>query len=125
MPRDVRCSDSTHYTGENKRVRSYLESVWWRIYGGIRASRAVTMRICALSLRLALALLRTLALLFVAVLAVADAVVTRIVAVPTGVGLAHARAKWLHRWSRAALMVIWVRLEQRGVMPPSGIITAR
>jgi len=100
-------------------------SVRSRSYGGIRAIRSVMMRLCALSLGLSLALLRTLAFLFIAALAVADAIVTRIVAVPTGVGLAHARAKWLHRWSRAALMVIWVRLEQRGVMPPSGIITAR
>jgi len=58
------------------------------------------------------------------VFAVADAILTRIVAAPTAIALAHARAAWLHRWSRAARWVLGVRFEQRGVMPPSGIVTA-
>jgi len=115
------------------------ESVRWNIRSGgvaqnphkpcvvssaIRAGRSEATRLCVLSLRLPLALLRTCGFLVVAVFAVADAILTRIVAAPTAIALAHARAAWLHRWSRAARWVLGVRFEQRGVMPPSGIVTA-
>ncbi len=99
--------------------------VRWKIRGGIRAVCSVMRLPCAFSLRLFLAFLRTLGFLAVAVIAVVDACVTQVVAVPTGVGMAHARARWMHRWSRAARWVTGVRMEQRGVMPPSGIIAAR
>jgi hypothetical protein len=118
---------------------SSLEGVQWKVGSGeagwdsskpgivhaaISAAYSVTTRLCVLSLRLSLALLRTLGLLVLAVFAVADAILTRIVAVPTAVAMAHGRAAWLHRWSRVARWVLGVRLGQRGVMPSSGIITA-
>ena len=92
---------------------------------GIVAGRSCTIRLWELSVRLSFALLRTLGFSIIAALAVADAILTRIVAVPTAVALAHARATWIHRWSRAARWVLGVRMEQRGVMPASGIITAK
>jgi len=94
------------------------------VYAPIRAARSATARLGVLSVRFTLALLRTLGLLIVAVLSVADTILMRIVAVPTAVAMAHARAAWIHRWSRAVLGVLGVRIERRGVMPPSGIITA-
>jgi len=115
------------------------ESVRWNIRSGgvarnphkpcvvspaIRTGHSETTRLCLQSLTLSLALLRTLGFLVVAVFAVADSILTRIVAAPTAIALAHARAAWLHRWSRAARWVLGVRFEQRGVMPPSGIVTA-
>jgi len=90
----------------------------------IRAACSGTMRLCVLSARFSLGVLRTLGFLVFAVFAVADAILMRIVAAPTNVAMAHARAAWLHRWSRAARWVLGVRFEKRGVMPSSGIITA-
>jgi len=100
------------------------EGVRWKVRGAVGAGRSGTARLGVLSLRVSLALLLTLGFLIAAVFAVADAMLTRIVAVPTAAAMAHARAKWLHRWSRVARWVLGVRIEQRGVMPASGIITA-
>ena len=55
-------------------------------------------------------------------LALADAAWQRLVTTPTGTALAHARAAWLHRWSRIARWVLELRLEQRGFTPVSGIV---
>jgi hypothetical protein len=118
------------FSWEGVRWKVYSGDVGWRSYepafvnAAIRAGRSVTARLCVLLLRLSLALMRTLGFLVVAVCAVADAIITRIVAVPTAVAMAHARAAWLHRWSRAARWVLGVRVGQRGVTPASGIITA-
>ena len=57
-------------------------------------------------------------------LALADAAWLRLVTTPTGTALAHARAAWLHRWSRIARRVLGLRLEQRGFTPVSGIVVA-
>ena len=34
----------------------------------------------------------------------------------------HARAAWLHRWSRFACRVLGIRVSTRGSMPPSGLL---
>src|SRR5206468_11755861 len=34
----------------------------------------------------------------------------------------HARAAWLHRWSRFACRVLGIRVTTRGSMPPSGLL---
>ena len=91
----------------------------------LRVARVVTMRLGELSVKLPLAALRALGIFVLAAFAIADAARTLIVAVPTAVGIAHARAAWLHRWSRAARWVLGVRVDQRGVMPSSGIVTAK
>jgi lyso-ornithine lipid O-acyltransferase len=111
----LRCSSAPLVSGE---------AIRWKVRRHLGEGLTATKRFCALSMRLSLALLRSFAFLLVAVLAVADAIVTRIVAVPTGAGMARARAEWLHRWSRRVRRVLGVKVEQRGVMPPSGIITA-
>jgi lyso-ornithine lipid O-acyltransferase len=36
----------------------------------------------------------------------------------------HARAGWLHRWSRFACRVIGIRITTRGAMPPSGLLVS-
>ena len=36
----------------------------------------------------------------------------------------HARAGWLHRWSRFASRVVGIRVTTRGVMPPSGLLVS-
>ena len=36
----------------------------------------------------------------------------------------HARARWLHRWSRFACRVIGIRITTRGAMPPSGLLVS-
>jgi 1-acyl-sn-glycerol-3-phosphate acyltransferase len=56
--------------------------------------------------------------------AVADGACQRLVTTPTGSALAHARAAWLHRWSRIARRVLGLRLNQRGFSPVSGIVVA-
>ena len=43
---------------------------------------------------------------------------------PTGAALAHARAEWLHRWSRIARRVLGLRIDQHGFTPVSGIVIA-
>ena len=57
-------------------------------------------------------------------LALADAAWQRLVTRPTGIALAHARAAWLHRWSRIARRVLGLRMDQRGFTPVSGIVVA-
>jgi 1-acyl-sn-glycerol-3-phosphate acyltransferase len=57
-------------------------------------------------------------------LALADAAWLRLVTIPTGTHLAHARAAWLHRWSRIARRVLGLHLDQRGFTPVSGIVVA-
>jgi len=70
------------------------------------------------------ALVRTTVLAVLYPFAVADAAWQRVVATPNGSALAHARAVWLHRWSRIARRVLGLRLDQRGFTPVSGIIVA-
>jgi hypothetical protein len=94
------------------------------VKAAIRTGHSVIAGLGVRLLRISLGLARTLGFLVVAVLAVADAIVTRIIAVPTAIGMAHARAAWVHRWSLAARWILGARIERRGVMPPSGIITA-
>ncbi|PYJ32673.1 MAG: 1-acyl-sn-glycerol-3-phosphate acyltransferase [Verrucomicrobia bacterium] len=36
----------------------------------------------------------------------------------------HARAGWLHRWSRFASRVVGIRITTRGAMPPSGLLVS-
>jgi 1-acyl-sn-glycerol-3-phosphate acyltransferase len=36
----------------------------------------------------------------------------------------HARAGWLHRWSRFASRVVGIRVTTRGAMPPSGLLVS-
>src|SRR5438034_9065863 len=36
----------------------------------------------------------------------------------------HARAGWLHRWSRFACCVVGIRITTRGAMPPSGLLVS-
>src|SRR5512137_1393669 len=54
--------------------------------------------------------------------AIADAAWQRVVATPNGSALAHARAAWLHRWSKIARRVLGLQLDQRGFTPVSGIV---
>ncbi len=70
------------------------------------------------------AILRATALAVLYPLALADAAWQLLVAAPNGSALAHARAAWLHRWSRVARRVLGLRLDQRGFTPVSGIIVA-
>ncbi len=56
--------------------------------------------------------------------AVADAAWQRLVTTPNGSALAHARAAWLHRWSRIARWVLGLRMDRRGFTPVSGIVVA-
>lgn len=68
---------------------------------------------------------RALVLVLLFPLAVADGLWLRIATVPKGSALAHARAAWLHRWSRTVRRVLGLRLDQRGFTPVSGIVVAR
>lgn len=70
------------------------------------------------------AILRVAVLAILYPFAIADAAWQRVVATPNGSALAHARAAWLHRWSRIARRVLGLRLDQRGFTPVSGIIVA-
>jgi 1-acyl-sn-glycerol-3-phosphate acyltransferase len=70
------------------------------------------------------AILRATVLAVLYPFAIADAAWQRVVATPNGSALAHARAAWLHRWSRIARRVLGLHLEQRGFTPVSGIIVA-
>ncbi len=70
------------------------------------------------------AILRATVLAVLYPFAVADAAWQRVVATPTGSALAHARAAWLHRWSRIARRVLGLHLSQRGYTPVSGIVVA-
>jgi 1-acyl-sn-glycerol-3-phosphate acyltransferase len=49
---------------------------------------------------------------------------SRLLVLPNGISLAHARARWLHRWSRKAGWVLGLRNRQRGFAPVSGIVVA-
>lgn len=70
------------------------------------------------------AILRSAALAVLYPLALADAAWQRLVTIPNGSALAHARAVWLHRWSRIARRVLGLRFDQRGFTPASGIVVA-
>ena len=70
------------------------------------------------------AILRATVLAVLYPLALADAAWQRLVVTPNGSALAHARAAWLHRWSRIARRVLGLRLDQRGFTPVSGIVVA-
>jgi 1-acyl-sn-glycerol-3-phosphate acyltransferase len=70
------------------------------------------------------AILRATVLAALYPFAVADAAWQRVVATPNGSALAHARAAWLHRWSRIARRVLGLHLSQRGYTPVSGIVVA-
>src|SRR4051812_6210770 len=70
------------------------------------------------------AILRAAVLAVLYPLALADAAWQRLVTTPNGSALAHARAAWLHRWSRIARRVLGLRVDQRGFTPVSGIVVA-
>jgi 1-acyl-sn-glycerol-3-phosphate acyltransferase len=70
------------------------------------------------------ALLRLTILAALYPFAIADAAWQRLATKPTGTALAHARAAWLHRWSRIAIRLLGLRLDQRGFSPVSGIVVA-
>ena len=70
------------------------------------------------------AILRATVLAVLFPMAVADAARQRLITTPTGTALAHARAAWLHRWSRIARRVLGLRLDRRGFTPVSGIVVA-
>lgn len=70
------------------------------------------------------ALFRAAVLAILYPFALTDAAWLRVVATPNGSALAHARAAWLHRWSKIARRVLGLRLDQRGFTPVSGIIVA-
>jgi 1-acyl-sn-glycerol-3-phosphate acyltransferase len=70
------------------------------------------------------AILRATVLAVLYPLALADAAWQRLIATPNGSALAHARAAWLHRWSRIARRVLGLHLSQRGYTPVSGIVVA-
>jgi 1-acyl-sn-glycerol-3-phosphate acyltransferase len=70
------------------------------------------------------ALLRAAFLAVLYPFAIADAAWQRVVATPNGSALAHARAAWLHRWSRIVRRVLGLCLDQRGFTPVSGIVVA-
>jgi len=68
--------------------------------------------------------IRAVALLGIWLLAIVDVALVRLMTEPTGARLAHARATWLHRWSRIARRALGLRLEVRGFSPVSGIVVA-
>lgn len=70
------------------------------------------------------AFLRAAVLAILYPFALADAAWQRVVATPNGSARAHARATWLHRWSRIARRVLGLRFDQRGFTPVSGIVVA-
>lgn len=72
----------------------------------------------------ALGAMRMLLLSVIGLLAVIDAGIVRLTTEPTGTRLAHARAAWLHRWSRIVRWSLGIRLEVRGFTPVSGIVVA-
>jgi 1-acyl-sn-glycerol-3-phosphate acyltransferase len=69
-------------------------------------------------------MLRLTLLAFIVPIAIADAARVRIVTHPSGAAMAHARAAWLHRWSRVACRVLGIRIDRRGFVPVSGVIVA-
>ena len=69
-------------------------------------------------------ILRAFALAICYPCALADAAWLRLVTHPTGSALAHARAAWLHRWSRFACRVLGLHIERHGFEPVSGIVVA-
>jgi hypothetical protein len=68
---------------------------------------------------------RPLALIALAACAVAHWMYLRLIIPPNGASIARARARWLHRWCRAARWVLGMRNHQRGFAPVSGIVAAR
>jgi 1-acyl-sn-glycerol-3-phosphate acyltransferase len=74
--------------------------------------------------RVARGTVRIFGLLLIAVLAVIDAGIVRLVTEPTGSHLAHARAAWLHRWSCLVCCALGLRVKKQGFIPASGIVAA-
>jgi hypothetical protein len=74
-------------------------------------------------LRLTRTILSTFALAFLYPFALADGLWLRVTTPPNGTSLAHARAAWLHRWSRVTCRVLGLRVNQRGFTPVSGVVT--
>jgi len=70
------------------------------------------------------AVLRIVAFALLYPLALADGLWLRVAAPPNGTALAHARAAWLHRWSRVVRLVLGMHLDQRGFTPVSGVVVA-
>ena len=90
----------------------------------VRTVRLVTDRVIAPPFGLVRGVLRAFGLIAISIFAVVDAAIVRCVTEPTGSRLAHARAAWLHRWSRIARRVLGLQLDQRGFTPSSGIVVA-
>ena len=87
-------------------------------------ARFVTDRVIAPPFGFVCGIARTWGLIATGIFAIVDAAIVRLVTEPTGTRLAHARAAWLHRWSRIVRRVLGLRLDQRGFIPASGIVVA-
>jgi len=87
----------------------------------LRVARAIEWTISSL-VALLVGTLRSLTLMGVAVCAVLDAMYSRLIIPPNGTSMARGRARWLHRWSRAAGRVLGIRILQKGFTPVSGMV---
>ena len=87
----------------------------------LRIARAIEWTISCL-VALVVGILRSLTLAAVAACALLDAMYSRLILPPNGTSMARGRARWLHRWSRAAGRVLGIRILQKGFTPVSGMV---
>jgi hypothetical protein len=103
-----------------------IEQISFDAYAGALRALSLASRLVERTIAYFIALLfgivRPLTLAGLAACALLDAMYSRLIIPPNGTSLARARARWLHRWSRAAGRVLGIRILQKGFTPVSGMV---